>query len=64
MKNRYVTFMIQKSGRPNLGTAVHKFLDCPCLLKTSSRIIDIQDCDELVQALPKCSFCFDRKDNK
>lgn len=62
MSHRYVTFMIQKTGRPNLGTAVHKFLYCPCLMKTNSKKIDIQGCLELVNMLPKCSFCFDRKE--
>lgn len=58
--NRYVTFHVQKSKLVTLGTAVHKFLDCPCLMRTNAKKIDIQDCHELVQSIAKCSFCFSR----
>lgn len=56
---RYVTFHIQKDRRITLGTAVHKYSDCPFLLRTTARKVEIAG--EIVQAIPKCHWCFVRQ---
>lgn len=58
--NRYTTFHIQKSKLITLGTAVHKYLDCPSLMRTNAKKIDIQYSEELVSSIPKCYYCFNR----
>lgn len=59
--NRYVTFHIQESKLVTLGTCIHKFLDCPALMRTNAKKLNIQGCDEMVQLIPKCNYCFERK---
>lgn len=56
--HRYVTFHVQKSRLVTLGTCVHRFIDCTSLMRTNAKKIDIKDCKELVQSIPKCSWCF------
>jgi hypothetical protein len=58
---RLITFHVQKSKLVTLGTCVHKYKDCPSLKRTNAKIIDISNCDELVQAISKCKYCFNRK---
>ena len=61
MKARYVTFHVQKSKLITLGTCVHLYLDCPSLMRTNAKKIDISGCDELVQSICKCNYCYERK---
>lgn len=53
----YITCHIQKDKRITLGTCVHKFLDCPSL-KNRTGITNISG--EIINQLPKCSYCFER----
>lgn len=52
----YVTFHIQKDRRITLGTAVHKFLDCPSLKGREP----IEISGKIVQKIPKCYHCYNR----
>jgi len=53
---RYVTFHIQKDKRITLGTCVHKYKDCPSLKGRIAKEIS----GEIVQSIPKCSWCYNR----
>lgn len=55
---RIVTINPQKDGRVVLGTAVHKFKDCRTI--KNRKIIDIEECPELIKVFPKCQWCFNR----
>lgn len=57
---RYVTCHIQKDKRIILGTCVHKYKDCRSL-KSRTGITIISG--DIIQMLPKCSFCYDRQEN-
>ena len=53
----YVTFHIRKDSRITLGYCVHKFLDCQSL---KSRTKPLEISGEIVQHIPKCSYCYNR----
>lgn len=53
---RLVTFHIQKDRRVTLGTAVHKYEDCPSL--KDRKFVKIEG--EIVQKIPKCYWCYNR----
>ena len=53
---KLVTFHIQKDKRITLGTAIHKFNDCPSL--KGRTYVEIEG--EIVQRIPKCYWCYNR----
>lgn len=55
---RIVTFHIQKDGRVTLGTVVHKYEDC----HTLKNRITVEIAGPIVQKIPKCYWCYNRKD--
>lgn len=54
---RFVTMHIQRDGRVTLGTCIHRDRDCH-QLKSRTGVYGISGA--IVQAIPKCSCCYDR----
>lgn len=58
---RFTTCHIQRDGRITLGTCIHKYRDCS-MLKSRTGVVEIAG--QIVQMLPKCSFCVKRMNKK